>query len=74
MSGVTGPQDFSGQDPYEETASEGVADAPELGGQLNATFVPTIDDPSRHVKVTVIQSTDDLLHCTRSDGLKVSNR
>lgn len=33
--GVSGPcsgtQDFSGQDPYEDVASEGVADAPELG-------------------------------------------
>lgn len=29
-----GSVDFSGQDPYEEVASEGVADAPELQGHL----------------------------------------
>lgn len=72
MSKIMGPQDFSGQDGYEDVASEGVADAPELAGQLNRSFQPTIDDPSqRKAASRVFQSDDDLLHLSRSAGLKV---
>lgn len=67
-----GMQDFSGQDGYEQAASEGVADAPELGGQLNASFMPTIDDPSQRKAVSrIFQSDDDLIHLSRSAGLKI---
>lgn len=67
-----GTQDFSGQDGYEEAASEGVADAPELGAVLRQTFMPTIDDPSqRKAASRIFQSNDDLMHLSRSSGLKI---
>lgn len=72
MSKAMGTQDFSGQDGYEESASEGVADAPELAGVLRKTFAPTIDDPSqRKAASRLFQSNDDVLHLSRSAGLRI---
>lgn len=63
-----GDADFSGQDGYEQVATEGAADAPELAGMLTRSFAPTIDDPGVNTKSTVFQSDDPRLHLSRMSG------
>lgn len=53
-----GVVDFSGQDGYEQVATEQLGDAPELAGVLVRKYIPEMSGS----KVTVYQSDDLRLH------------